>query len=96
MTVLLDLPAHVAGRVEADARAQNLSVSDLLRDAVIGLYDDEADEWPADIYLTHPLPASLTQPLGEMLRKSQEAAEAGDTVDGDTFLAEMRRLSGRT
>lgn len=38
MTVTLDLPAHVVGRVEADAKAHNLSVADLLRDAVIDLY----------------------------------------------------------
>lgn len=58
---------------------------------------EEADEeeWPGDIYLTHPLPASLTQPVGEMLRKSHEAAEAGRVIDGETFLANIRKRAGR-
>ena len=42
-----------------------------------------------------PLPLSLTAPLAETFRRSVADAEAGRVVDGETFLAEMRRLSGR-
>ena len=101
MTVTLDLPPRLYEQVQADADAFNRAVADFLRDLIADRYEeadkaDGADDNDLRAHLeAHPLPASLTQPLGPMLRASQEAADAGRVIDGDTFLANIRKRAGR-
>ena len=51
MTVTLDLPPHLANRVESDARAQGRSVPDFLLDTVSNVYEADTDTEPVDMAL---------------------------------------------
>lgn len=57
--------------------------------------DDVEANLPDDIYLTHPLPPLLTEPLGEALRAGFADIDAGRVTDGETFLARLRQRTGR-
>ena len=103
MTVVIDLPPHLAERVEADAVEQGRDAADVVRNALADWYDED-DEYdsddieahlPADIYKTHPLPPFLSQPLYESLREGFADADAGRIIEGEVFLAELRaRIAG--
>ena len=104
MTVLVDLPPHLAGRVEAEADAQGRLAADIVRAAVARWYDEaDASENAADdagdtesnlsdaIYQTYPLPLSLTLPVREMMQNARADVDAGRIIDGETFLAKLHR-----
>ena len=58
--------------------------------------NEEADaDFPADIYLTHPLPPLLREPLGDALRAGFADIDAGRVTDGETFFAELRDYAKR-
>jgi hypothetical protein len=44
MTVILDIPKEIEAQVAADAQAQGVSVSDYLRDFLVELYQEDADD----------------------------------------------------
>ena len=94
-TLTLDVPDTVAQTVaqlsEVDRAAYLARVNAF---AVATLSNDETDDendLPDDIYLTHPLPPSLTQSLADDMREAREAIDAGQVINGETFLADLRR-----
>ncbi len=101
MIVTLDLPSHLAGRVEADARAQNRPIVDLLLDAVADRWENGSIEgedevgFPNNVYERFPLPPLLREPLSEALRAGFADSDAGRVTEGEAALAELRRYVGR-
>ncbi len=97
VTLTLDMPSDLAEQVHAlpPATLNRLVVAAL--PGVLGAaYEDDFDD-PEDRDMSElpPLPAILTEPLHESLRKGFEAADAGQVIDGEAFLARLRQRTGR-
>ena len=91
MTVTLDLPPHLASRVEADARAQGRTVSDLLLDAVFDLYATDTDTEPIDEAFVAELIAAdeETERIGTISFEEVVRRMEADAAEPD-FLSRLR------
>ena len=89
MTVTVEIPASLSARFEAHARAENQDLAQLAQTLFTAALYDEYDE-DGDTPLP-PLPAILTEPFADDIRKGGEDLVAGRVVDGATAFALLRR-----
>ena len=66
MTVTLNIPEEIQARLEAEARARGVPVSDFVRDFIVDHYQEEEDRRVAEARLDDPQPSIG----GSQLRKN--------------------------
>ena len=99
VTLTINVPDDVASRFHAlpADTINRFAVAALpgLLDVLDAAEAEADDDLPADIYLTHPLPPLLREPLGDALRAGFADLDAGRVTDGETFFAELREYAKR-